>query len=478
MADKRSAPEAPEGAHRRKRVAPTIDLTATEIPPSPAENAASGPTDAPRPADPRVPEPVQEPPSDSPPAPAPEQEPPPPIDEPPPPSDDPAQLGSATSPPEPPAFEQPVTPPPRGGPNWAGMLAAGVAGGIVVAVVVGGLWYGGVLPSQAPQPATDASGQIATLQKQIEALQNRPAPAATPAVDAKAIDALNARVAKMETSLANLPKGDASMAERLAAAENAMKSLGVGLTALNTRSDNLAANAAQARTQAEAAEKAVTELRGSVQSAAREASTAVAPEQFEALRQRIGTLEQSVKAAREDIARTATAEKAARLALTAASLRNAVVGGVPYDAELKQAKSLGADDKTIAPLTPFASSGVPSAAALAQELRGLLPAMLKASGAQAPQGGFLERLQANASRLVRVTPVDAPPGDDPSAVLARLEVEAAHNDVAAALADLAKLPEAARAPAQAWIKKAQARQAALAAARDFAANSARSLIRP
>ena len=53
----------------------------------------------------------------------------------------------------------------------------------------------------------------------------------------------------------------------------------------------------------------------------------------------------------------------------------------------------------------------------------------------------------------------------PSAVLARIEIDAAKADIAAALADLGKLPEATRAPAQAWIAKANARQAALAAAR-------------
>ena len=101
--------------------------------------------------------------------------------------------------------------------------------------------------------------------------------------------------------------------------------------------------------------------------------------------------------------------------------------------------------------------------------------MLKMSGAQAPDGGFLERLQANAGKLVHIRPVDAPPGDDPSAVLARLEIDAAKADIPAALADLGKLTAATRAPAQAWIAKAQARQAALAAARQFAADTARAL---
>ena len=93
------------------------------------------------------------------------------------------------------------------------------------------------------------------------------------------------------------------------------------------------------------------------------------------------------------------------------------------------------------------------------------------SGAQAPAGGFLERLEANAGKLVRIRPVDAPAGDDASAVLARIEIEAAHADIAGALVDLGKLDAAVRAPAQDWIAKAQARQAALAAARQLAAEA-------
>ena len=76
---------------------------------------------------------------------------------------------------------------------------------------------------------------------------------------------------------------------------------------------------------------------------------------------------------------------------------------------------------------------------------------------------------------MHIRPLDAPPGDDPSAVLARLEIDAAKADIAAALGDLGKLAEATRAPARAWMEKAKARQAALAAARQYAADTARAL---
>ena len=118
---------------------------------------------------------------------------------------------------------------------------------------------------------------------------------------------------------------------------------------------------------------------------------------------------------------------------------------------------------------------VATVAALARELQALVPALVKASGAQAPAGGYLERLEASAAKLVRIRPVDAPVGNDASAVLARVEKEAAGAAIDDALIDLGKLDAATRAPAEAWIAKARARQVALAAARELANNAAHAL---
>jgi hypothetical protein len=309
----------------------------------------------------------------------------------------------------------------------------------------------------------------------VHALQSRPAAA----VDTKAIDALAARVNAMQETVAKLPAGDpgkdAALAERVTAADNAMKSLGVALTALNRRSDDIAGGAAQARERAEAAEKAVTELRGSVQDVSKTANAGISATELDALQKRVVALEQSTKVTSDEIAKTGASDAAARLALSAAALRDTVMSGAPFAPSLAQAKSLGADANLLAALEPFAATGLPTSAALAQELRTLLPAMIKTSDTVAPGGGFLEKLQANASNLVRVRPVGAPSGDDSAAVLARVEAATANADIGVALAELGKLPDATRAPAQAWIAKANARQSALSAARTLVAETARSL---
>jgi hypothetical protein len=395
MADKRIPPEAAAGASRRKRVAPTIDLTATEV--QPATAAGELPP-------------------------------------------------HATAEPEQKAADHEAAPPDKGASavdpgRWlkfaAPALAGGAAGAAITTLVLCGFWLTGLV---SVHPAGS---------------------------EIKSNEVLNARVAKIEDAIAKLPAGDVSVTERLAAADNAMRALGLALSALNRRSDDVAANATLARERAEAAEKAVTELRISVQDAIKNSSFGLSSAELDTLQKRIAGLEQSAK--------TTAADGPARLALSAAALREAAFIGAPLADALAQLKSLGADAKALAPLEPLAATGVPVPAALTEELRALLPAMLKLSGAQAPEGGFLDRLQANAGKLVRIRPVDAPPGDDASAVLARIEIAAAHADIGGALIDLGKLSDLQRAPAQAWIAKAQARQAALAAVQALTADTARAL---
>ena len=417
---------------KRKRAAPTIDLKATEV-----QDAKAGPKPAAAES-----------------APAQEQAAPPPP------------------PPKPPRSEAPQPSPqssPQSGQPPHDLIKSYATP--VAAAFAGALLGGAVVWALLPASSNDGA-QLAALQKQIDELKNRPAPAP----DTQAVDALRARLSKIEQDIAALPPGDKTVAERLTAADGAMKSLGIALAALNKRNDDAAANAKDASDRAAAAEKAVTELRDSVQSAKQQASAAVDAGQLAAVQQRLSAIEQSVKDARAQISADATTDKAARLALSARALSDAVERGVPYQAELDQAKALGADETALAPLTSLAAGGVPTRQALARALNDLMPALIKATGVEDAPTGFLERLQANASKLVRIQPIDAPPGDKPSDVLARIEVAAAHDDIAAALADIGKLPEKARQLAADWITVAVQRQKALAAARSFASDTARGLV--
>jgi hypothetical protein len=115
---------------------------------------------------------------------------------------------------------------------------------------------------------------------------------------------------------------------------------------------------------------------------------------------------------------------------------------------------------------------------LARELSQLAGAMLNAAGSPPREGGFIDRLQQSAERLVRIRPINEAPGDDAATVITRADVKAANGDIAGALAEVKSLPAAASAPAQAWMRKAEAQVAALAAARSLADGAVAALAQP
>jgi hypothetical protein len=91
--------------------------------------------------------------------------------------------------------------------------------------------------------------------------------------------------------------------------------------------------------------------------------------------------------------------------------------------------------------------------------------------------GIVDRLQAGAARLVRIERTDAT-GTDRGAVVGRITAAGLRNDFAEARKELGALSPADRAPAQAWLDKADARDAALAASRRFADDAMAALARP
>jgi hypothetical protein len=338
-----------------------------------------------------------------------------------------------------------------------------LAGALAVAAIGAGLWFGGYVPAREPAPVSTApapneAAEIAARLKKIEsALQaQKPTPP---------------------------PQPDPALVSRMAAAEAATKSLGDSLAALNRRVDDVAAAAQNALLQAKAASTAADAAKDAAKNTAKNtAQSDVARGDVDALAARIVALESAQKALADDVTRRGASasadDRVARLTVAAEALRAAVERGASYQAELAAAKSLGAEESATAALAPFADAGVPSAAALAHELAALAPALQQAAEPAPGDSTFLGRLEKNAQHLVRITPVDAPAGDDPASVVTRIGVDAAHADIAAALADIAKLPEAAKTVTAAWVQKAQARDAALAASRQLAANALAALAKP
>jgi hypothetical protein len=477
--EERRMPDKRKGDNRRARSAPTIDLTATEVSEPAAETPAQEPSageSEPAFAAASEPAPASEPPQEGP-------------------TEAVAEPAASEPPPSESALETEVPPaaePARERrPGFALPFTAGLIGGIIPAAAVAALWYGGMLPAgktpdqlqqtaKVDQQSPSLQGDVRALQAQTKDLQARVDKLqniSTSAADTKASEALTQRVAGLEAAVKNLPQGSSSdqqSASRLAAVEETLKANSAALAAMNKQVDEAAASATQAQRQAETYSTAINQVAARLDEMAKQRPEGISPAQFESLQQQVAALKQSGEAAQKAIQQSNQAAAATRLAIATSALRNAVLSHAPYQAEFANAQALGIDAKQLAPLQRFASTGLPTDAQLADGLKKLLPALADAAAPQA-SGDFLERLRTNASRLVRVTPANAPSGDDPADVLTRVRLEADRADITGALADIQKLPTPAQQQATEWIAAAKARNEALSAARALSTEAARAL---
>jgi hypothetical protein len=382
MSDDRPEETAPSpDLGRPRRTPPTIDLEATEVSTTAADDGAGA-----------------APPPDPEPAPA----------------------------PEPNARPAPVSP----------FVVAGISGAVAAALVIGVGWMLG-WPQVAPN-----------------------APAA-PQLNAAAIDGLAARIASVEAKSGKSAgaTSDPAVVARLETLATSLASLRGELAAARAQSDKLAAEVNQ------------------VASAPRD--SAAAPD-LSAINERLSEIERTNKTQNAEIVQqnAKPADDTALRRVVAASLLDlSVRQGDPYAAALAAAKSLSPDPDALKPLEEFATTGVPNAAHLSRELLTLVPKLSPPAEAGAVTGGIVDRLEAGASRLVRIERTDAT-GNDRGAVIARVTAAALHNESNEARRQLMTLAPEDRTAAQSWIAKADARDAALAASRKFAADAMTALAEP
>jgi hypothetical protein len=327
-----------------------------------------------------------------------------------------------------------------------------VVGAVAVAAIVAAIWISGF--AQVRQTAAAPS---------------------VPAAKTADADEISSRLDKIQQAL-QAPSPNEPLAARLAAAQAQMNSLGDQLTALTRRVDDIAAASQAAAAEAKAAAATADAAKNSMQ-------TAVPRHDIDALNNRIAALESEIRSLSTNLAQRSSSadDRAARATVAAEALRSAVERGAPYQTELAAVKSFGADQSAVASLAPFAGEGVPSASALGRELSALMPTLAHAPGAAPSESSFLGRLESHARKLIHVTPIEAsanPVGDESSSVIAHINDDAARGDITAALADISRLPEAARSRLVDWVKKAEAREAAIAASRRIAADALAALGAP
>ncbi|WP_314958674.1 hypothetical protein [Bradyrhizobium cosmicum] len=286
------------------------------------------------------------------------------------------------------------------------------------------------------------------------------APPAAPQVTSATVDALGGRVAAVEARTAR-PAADPAMAARIDALEKSVSTLRGDITNLRAQSDKTAS--------------AVNDAKSAPRDAASSSDLA----------NRVAQLERASKAERAELAQQGEKiadaktmdDKPLRQVVVASLLDVAVRHGDAYQSQLSAARSLATKPELLKPLDTFASSGIPTPVALSRELLNIVPKLSPPAETPAANAGIVERLQAGASKLVRVERTDGV-GNDRGAIVVRVTAAALRNDFGEARRELKTLPEADRAPAQAWLDKTDARDAALAASRKFADDAMADLAKP
>ena len=336
--------------------------------------------------------------------------------------------------------EAPIAAPPsRPVSPW---IVAPVSGAVAAALVIGVGW---MLGWPAIQPATAPPA----------AQQN-----------AAAIDGLSARVAGLEAKSGKLVADT-----RTEALEKSVAALRGELAATRAQGDKLASALNEAKS-------------------APRADGAATPD-LTALTERLARIESQMRAQGAEIAQqgsklsdaqSADAKAAAdmpwRRVLAAVLLDVLVRVGDPYPVALSTAKALAPNQDALKPLDAFADKGVPNANKLSTELLALVPKLMPAQQAAATTGaGIVDRLQAGAAKLVKIERTDTA-GTDRGAVVARITAAALRNDFNEARRELKTLSAEDRAPVQSWLDRADARDAALAASRQFATEAMAVLAKP
>jgi hypothetical protein len=283
------------------------------------------------------------------------------------------------------------------------------------------------------------------------------------------IAALGTRIAKVESDAAKpapRPVADPAIIARLDAVEKSLASL---------RSD-----VAAVRWQNEKAAAAISEIKSASPQGVMTTGSQPVTIDTSAIEERIGKIERATAALSAAAAaplQPPAEDPNVRKMAAATQLDAAVRQSEPYASALAAARAVAGNAEILKPLDAFAATGIPTPNALCRELLTLLPKLAPKPDAQPAPSGMVERLQQSAAKLVRIQRVDAA-ASGVTGVLARVTAAAQRDDLNEAKRELTQLPAPDRAPVRSWIAKVDARDAALAASRQFASDTMTALSKP
>lgn len=160
------------------------------------------------------------------------------------------------------------------------------------------------------------------------------------------------------------------------------------------------------------------------------------------------------------------------LIIAVGQLQAALTAGRPYARELRSAQALAANDTALldllAPLSASAETGLAGDIELREKFRLLAPAVLRADRDR-EGADWTDRVLGRLTSIITFRRASGEvAGDNADAVLARAEGALLANDLPRAVEEMEKLPSHAAGPAADWLKLAEARMAAEAAAATLA----------
>jgi len=286
------------------------------------------------------------------------------------------------------------------GGGGAGLIAAGIVGGLVVLVGAGAAQYAGFIPNLGPTEKIqlpDYAGQIAGLQQKLAEVEKK---AANPPITNLA--PVEDRLKNIETAMSKLPVGDLT--------------------------DVLA-------------------IKGKLDETAGKMDKVEA--QMASVANRLQQTEAKVNAPRDDV-------DVAR-AIASASLKAAIDRGGPFQAELQTLASVAQNDEAVAALQAFAAKGVPSRTDLIKRYPDAADQMLAVLNKPVAGQSLSDRLFKSAFSVIKVRPVGNVEGTSPDAVIARIGDKLQNSDLAGALKEWDTLPDNLKAAGQDYHAALEAR---------------------
>jgi len=337
-------------------------------------------------------------------------------------------------------------------PSRASSIGAGLAGGVVALAAAGLLHYSGLLALPGASTVSDTvpasvEAELVALKAEIEALKSGQASpvdisGVTSQVDglSQGLDQVKSDIASLRQSIEAGGAGDGAAVEalnaKIAEIESRIASIGPGTEGPSAQ--DIAA---------------ISERIASVEALAKAAGEADS-----ALTTRLGALEQSLTALSTKVDAQAGQPKIA-LAIASAALKSAIERGSPFQSEIETFAAIAPDAPGLAELRPYAEQGVATRADLAAETDAAAKAMIAAANPPPANAGFFERLLSSAESLVSVRPIGAVDGPGVPETVARMEVALQAGDLAKAVAEYDTLPDVAKSAGAAFADRIKARLA-------------------